>query len=291
MLARRHAWETPLVDEQRETLLRDQTRFGCLTAANLLAATSTGSLGTVKHGKAHDRMAQSRTERRTIPRYKQATKVKRRQGRRNSSANSDRSPAAKATRYWLRNDTYVDLAVPYEKIGLPFGPAEFATALTRDEKRKVIIELSKCKPDVHAGNLHVLEFALEICRRCQAPAPVWLLPYAIEAINKLLKLGRRTRLKMLQREIHQLRWATVHHLRVSRRLTWDTAYEEAKKELYYTRARASEETLRASYKWMNRHPFIESMRKYGLPVEVDAFAREQYENRHVTSQRLILLST
>jgi len=78
--------------------------------------------------------------------------------------------------------------------------------------------------------------------------------------------------KKMQREIHQIRWAAVHHLRASRRLSWDAAYEAANKELYRTRARGSEETIRASYKWMNRHPFIKSMRQYGLAEEIDAFA-------------------
>jgi hypothetical protein len=95
----------------------------------------------------------------------------------------------------------------------------------------------------------------------------------------------------MQREIHQIRWAAVHHLRASRRLSWDAAYEAANKELYRTRARGSEETIRASYKWMNRHPFIKSMRQYGLAGEIDAFAREQYENKQATSERLISLGS
>jgi hypothetical protein len=95
----------------------------------------------------------------------------------------------------------------------------------------------------------------------------------------------------MQREVHQLRWAVVHHLRASRKLTWDAAYEAANEELYHTRARGSEETIRASYKWMNRHPILKSMRQHGLAGEIDSFAREQYENRQATSKRLILLGS
>jgi hypothetical protein len=205
--------------------------------------------------------------------------------------NTDFSPAIRATRYWLQNDTYVDLAVPYEKIGVPFDSAGPALALTDDEKTRVIVELSKCEPAIRAGNLDLLELALEICSRCQLEAPLWLLSHALEAIKRLLQLNPRTRQKRMQREIHQIRWAAVHHLRANRRLTWDAAYEAANKELYRTRARGSEETIRASYKWMNRHPFIKSMRQYGLAGEVDAFAREQYENRQAISERLISLGS
>jgi hypothetical protein len=205
--------------------------------------------------------------------------------------NIERAPAIKTTRYWLRNDTYVDLAVPYEKIGVPFDSAGRASALTDDEKTKVIVELSKCERAIRAGNLHMLELALEICNRCQIAAPVWLLPHALEAINRLLSLHPRTRQNRMQREINQLRWAAVHHLRASRGLTWDAAYEAARRELYHTRARGSEETIRASYKWMNLHPFIKSMRQYGLAAELDVFAREQYENRQAISERLISLES
>jgi hypothetical protein len=208
-----------------------------------------------------------------------------------SSTNAGRSVTVRATRYWLRNDTYVDLTVPYQKIGVPFDSTELASALTNDEKTKVITELSKCEPAIRDGNLHLLELALEICRRCQLAAPVCLLPHALEAINRLLKLSSRTRQTMMQREIHQIRWATVYHLRVSQGLTWDAAYQAASEELFHTHARGSEETIRASYKWMNLHPFIKSMRQYGLAAEIDAFAREQYENRQDTSRRLIALDT
>jgi hypothetical protein len=137
--------------------------------------------------------------------------------------------------------------VPYEKIGVPFDSAGPALALTDDEKTRVISELSKCEPAIRAGNLDLLELALEICSRCQLEAPVWLLPHALEAIKRLLQLNPRTRQKRMQREIHQIRWAAVHHLRANRKLTWDAAYEAANKELYRTRARGSEETIRASY--------------------------------------------
>jgi hypothetical protein len=205
--------------------------------------------------------------------------------------NANRSPVVYPTRYWLQNETYVDLAVPYAKIGVPFDSAGAASTLTDNEKTKVIIELSNCEPAIRAGNLDLLELVLEICRRCQVPAPVWLLPHAIEAINKLLQLNSRTRQKRLQREIHQMRWAAVHHLRTSQRMTWEAAYEAANQQLYRTRGRGSEETIRASYKWMNRHPFIKSMRQRGLAGEIDAFASEQHENRHAISQRLISLSS
>jgi hypothetical protein len=181
--------------------------------------------------------------------------------------------------------------VPYAKIGVPFDSAGLASALTPDEKTKLIVELSKCEPAIRAGNLDLLELVLEICRRCQLSAPIWLLPHVLEAISRLLKLNPRSRQKRLQREIHQMRWAAVHHLRTSQRLTWEAAYEAAKTQLYHTRGRGSEETIRASYKWMNRHPFIKSMRQHGLAAEIDAFAREQFETRHTISERLILLGS
>jgi hypothetical protein len=201
----------------------------------------------------------------------------------------DQSAVVRTTRYWLRNDTYVDLALPYEKIGVPFESGGRASVLTDDEKTKIIVELSKCEPAISVGNLHALELALEICNRCRLAAPVWLLPYALDAINRLLHLGPRRLKYSMQREIHQIRWAAVHHLRVSRRLTWEAAYAAAYEELKRTRARGTEETIRASYKWMNRHPFVKSMRQDGLPGEIDAFAYEQYDNRHAASERLILL--
>src|SRR5262249_22664138 len=73
----------------------------------------------------------------------------------------------------------------------PFDSAGPASALTDDEKTKVIVELSKCEPAVRAGNLDLLELALEICSRCQLEAPVWLLPHALEAIKRLLQLNSR----------------------------------------------------------------------------------------------------
>jgi hypothetical protein len=181
------------------------------------------------------------------------------------------------------------LAVPYQKIGVPFDPTRPASALTNDEKAKLIAELSKHEPHIRKGNLHLLELTLELCQRCQVPAPVWLLPHAIEAINSLLKMRVRTREAMMQREIHQMRWATVLHLRVSGELTWKATYAKAKEELSHTCARGSEDTIQSSYKWMNLHPFIKSMRENGLAGEIDAFAREQFESRHATSIRLISL--
>jgi hypothetical protein len=178
------------------------------------------------------------------------------------------------------------LAVPNEKIGVPFSSAAPTSALTDDEKATVLAELRKCEPKISAGNLHVLEFTLEICRRCDLSTPAWVLPHALDAINTLLKLHPRTRNKMIQREIHQLRWATVHHLRHGLKLTWDAAYIEATKELYDTRAQGTEETIRASYKWMTRHPIIKSIRQHGMPGELDEFAREQYGKRQDISERL-----
>jgi Resolvase, N terminal domain/Recombinase len=202
-----------------------------------------------------------------------------------------RSPALPATRYWLRSNTYVDLVVPYEKIGVPFSSAGLTSALTDDEKETIIAELSKCEPDISAGNLEVLELALEICRRCELPTPGWLLPHALEAINKLVKLKARTRQQMVQREVDQLRWATVHHFRVTRRLTCEAAWDAATKELDHTRAHGSEETIRSSYKRMNRHPLIRSMRRDGLPSDIDDFAREQYESRQAISRRIFSLDS
>jgi hypothetical protein len=203
-------------------------------------------------------------------------------------ANTPLSPAAGVTRYWLRDDTCVDLALPHEKIGVPFDPASHASVLTDEEKNRVIVELGKCEPAIRAGNLHVLELAFEICSRGQVAPPLWLVPHALKALNTLMHfIDPRTR--NFQREIHQIRWAAVHYLRTSRGLTWEEAYPAAYKELYHTRARGSEETIRASYKWMNRHPFIRSMRQKGLPGEINDFAREQYENRQAASERLISL--
>jgi hypothetical protein len=181
--------------------------------------------------------------------------------------------------------------VPCEKIGVPFDSAGHVSTLSDDERTKVTVELSRCEPAIRAGNLDMLELVLEICNRCQIAAPVWLLPQALEAVNRVLGFNPRTRQKRIQREVHQIRWAAVHHLRTSRSLTWDAAYEAASRELRHTRVRGSEETIRASYKWMNRHPFIKSMRQYGLAEEVEAFAREQYESRQAISERLISLES
>jgi hypothetical protein len=211
--------------------------------------------------------------------------------KRGSFFSSGRSDAIRPTRFWLLNDTYIDLVVPAEKIGVPFDnrSASSVSLLSDNEKAKIIAELSKCQPAVRAGSLEALELALEMCRRSNVPAPVWLLPYVLESINKLMRMNARARQKRMQREINQLRWAAVHHLRTSQRLTWEAAYEAACRELRPTRARGTEETIRASYKWMNRHPLIRSIRQCGLAGEIDAFAREQYENRQAASQRIISL--
>ena len=200
-------------------------------------------------------------------------------------------PAVRKVRYWLLNDTYVDLAVPFEKIGVPFEKSSTGRTLplSDNEKTQVISELSRCETAIRAGNLDLLELALEICNRCKVAPPVWILPPVIEAINKLLRINPRTRQKRMQREIHQIRWATVHHLHASQKLTWEAAYEAARRDLNHTRARGSEETIRASYKLMNHHPFIKSARQRVVPGELDDFAREQYENRHAISNRLISL--
>src|SRR6516165_5227569 len=101
-------------------------------------------------------MVRSNKKRDELPRGRKssARTVKRGQHREESPTNTDRSPAARATRYWLRNDTYVDLAVPYQKIGVPFDPTRPASALTNDEKAKLIAELSKHEPHIRKGNLH-----------------------------------------------------------------------------------------------------------------------------------------
>jgi hypothetical protein len=191
----------------------------------------------------------------------------------------------KAVRYWLLNNTYVDLNVPYEKIGIPFESGRDA-ALTDSEKVIIAAELAKCQAHIRAGNLDMLEFAVEICNRCAIPLPGWLLPHILKVINKLLQSSGRTRQGRLQREIHQMRWATVQYLCASQGLTWEDAFEEASRALSCTRARGSGETIRASYKWMNRHPIIVSLRQNGLPNEVEDFARAQYENMHVASERI-----
>jgi hypothetical protein len=200
-------------------------------------------------------------------------------GRSSASPDGDRSLAIRAIRFWLLNDTYIDLAVPHEKIsaGLP---------LEDEEKTKVIAELAKCESAIHGGNLDMLELALKICKDCEIRPPEWLVPHIQKAINRLLRFNARSRRKKIQREIHQLRWAAVHYWR-SGGYTWDAAYEAACRDLRGTRGRGSEETIRASYKWMNRHPIINSIRKNGFVGEIDAFAREQYENRKAISERLV----
>lgn len=202
------------------------------------------------------------------------------------SAATQDPPTARWVRYWLLNGTEVELEIPPAKIGVPFDkiPDDIST-LTDSEKTKIIAELSKCEADIRAGNLDMLEMVVEICRRCAVPLPGWVLPYVLLAINTLLRLNTRTRQDKLQREIHQLRWAAVHHLRVTRKLTWEDTYAAASRELKRTRARGSEETMRASYKWMNRHSYIKALRHDG-PEEVNSFAREQYENRYAASERL-----
>jgi hypothetical protein len=201
------------------------------------------------------------------------------------------APSARAVRYWLLNGTYVDLEVPYAKIGTPFdnNPAQRTVALTDYEKTKLLAELSKCEAGIRAGNMDMLELVVEICNRCSVPLPGWVLPHILEAINRLLRLSDRTRQERRQREIHQLRWAVVHHLRASQRLSWENVYEVASRELDRTPARGREETIRASYKWMNRHPLIKSLRQNGVPGEVDDFAREQYEKRQAASERMMSL--
>jgi hypothetical protein len=197
---------------------------------------------------------------------------------------------ARRVRYWLLNGTRVELEVPHEKIGVPFDkiPDDRIATLTDSEKTNIVAELSKCEADIRAGNLDMLEMVVEICRRCALPLPGWVLPYVLLSINTLLRLNTRRRQAKMQREIHQIRWAAVHHLRVSQRLTWDDAYAAAYRDLNSTRARGREETIRASYKWMNRHPFTKALRQNG---DVDDFAREQYENRQAVSERLISIES
>ena len=164
-------------------------------------------------------------------------------------------------------------------------PEDRVATLTNSEKTKIIAELSKCEADIRAGNLDMLEMVVEICRRCALPLPGWVLPYVLLAINTLSRLNTRRRQAKMQREIHQLRWAAVHHLRVTRKFTWEDAYASASQELKRTRARGSDETMRASYKWINCHLYIKALRRDG-PEEVNSFAREQYENRFAASEKL-----
>jgi hypothetical protein len=202
-----------------------------------------------------------------------------------------REPAtARRVRYWLLNGTHVELEVPYKKIGVPFDkiPDDLIATLTDSEKTKIIAELSNCEAQIRAGNVDMLEMVVEICRRCALPLPGWVLPYVLSTINTLLRLNTRRRQAKVQREIQQIRWAAVHHLRLSQRLTWDDAYAAACRDLNSTRARGREETIRASYKWMNRHPFTKALRQNG---EVDDFAREQYKNRQSLSERLISIES
>ena len=189
----------------------------------------------------------------------------------------------------MRDNTYVDLRLPHEKVGKLFEKSSVPTALTDDDKERVLAEVSTLEPKIRAGSLHVLEVVLEVCNRCALPAPVWLLPYLLETINKLLCTQTQIRKNWLQREIHQVRWATVHHLRATEGLTWKEAWTRACTELTQTRFAGSEETMRLSYKWMIRHPFIASMRRDEQSEDIDEFAREQYENRYAISKRLIFL--
>jgi len=194
--------------------------------------------------------------------------------------------------YFMLNGTSILLNLPYEKIGAPFEklPAGQAVALNEFEKARVAAELLKCEADICAGNLDMLETTVEICNRCAVPLPRWLLPHILEALSTLRRINTRTRQKYRQREVHQLRWAAVHHLHFGQRLTWENAYAAASRDLSLTSARGTEETMRTSYKWMNRHPYIKALRdKDSLPGELDNFAREQYENRQAISERMIAL--
>jgi hypothetical protein len=198
-------------------------------------------------------------------------------------------PITGPVRYFLTNGTTILLDLPYEKIGVPFEKITYGhtVSLTDSEKAKVTAELSKCETEILAGNLDMLETTVELCNRCAVPLPGWLLPHLLEALSTLRRINSRTRQKYHQRELHQLRWAAVHHLRVSQSLTWEDAYAAASGDLSHTQARGSEETMRKSYKWMNRHPYIKSLRdKDSLPGQLDDFAREQYENRKAISERM-----
>jgi hypothetical protein len=205
---------------------------------------------------------------------------------------TENRPTSGPVRYYLTDGSTILLDLPYEKIGVPFEkiPDGHSVSLTDSEKAKVTTELSKCETEIRAGNLEMLETTLELCNRCAVPLPAWLLPHLLEALSMLRRINSRTRQKYHQREVHQLRWAAVHHLRASQSLTWEDAYVAASQDLSRTHARGSAETMRKSYKWMNRHPYIKSLRdKDSLPGELDDFAREQYENRKVISERMSAL--
>jgi hypothetical protein len=205
---------------------------------------------------------------------------------------TENRPTSGPVRYYLTNGTTILLDLPYEKIGVPFEKIRdgHTVSLTDSQKAKVTAELSKCEAEIRSGNLEMLETTVEICSRCAVPLPGWLLPHLLEALSMLRRINSRTRQKYHQRELHQLRWAAVHHLRVSQSLTWEDAYAAASRDLSRTQARGSEETMRKSYKWMNRHPYIKALRdKDSLPGELDDFAREQYENRKAISERMSAL--
>jgi hypothetical protein len=202
---------------------------------------------------------------------------------------TENHPASGPVRYFLNNGTTILLDLPYAKIGVPFT-GDLTVSLTDVEKAKVTTELSKCESEIRAGNLEMLETTVELCNRCAVPLPSWLLPHLLEALGMLRRVNARTRQKYNQRELHQLRWAAVHHLRVSRSLTWEDAYAAASRDLRRTQARGSEETMRDSYKWMNRHPYVKALRhEDSLPGELDEFARDQYENRQAISERMMAL--
>src|SRR5947208_16842115 len=75
--------------------------------------------------------------------------------------------AGSRVRYWLRNNTYVDLNIPFEVIGTPFDSSSAAsTSISDDDRTRVLTDLKKkCEPLIRAGDLHVLALVLEICNR------------------------------------------------------------------------------------------------------------------------------
>jgi hypothetical protein len=203
---------------------------------------------------------------------------------------TDNNPAYGSVRYFLNSGTTIVLDLPYAKIG-PEKIADGQTVfLTEAEKAKLAAELSKCETEIRAGNLEMLQTTLELCNCCGVPLPGWLLPYLLEALCMLRRINSRTRQKYHQRELHQLRWAAVYHLRFSQSLTWEDAYTAASRDLRRTQARGSEETMRNSYKWMSRHPYVVALRRGdSLPGQLREFARNQYENRQAISERMSAL--
>jgi hypothetical protein len=115
------------------------------------------------------------------------------------------------------------------------------------------------------GELEIVSLALDLCVRRAVHPPKWI----CDGVADLAERHARDRKRRgrngnwvaqeRQRRIHQVRWATVKHLKENcreRALTWDKAYEEASRVLRGTIARGSAETMSASYKRQCRDPMV-----------------------------------